>query len=57
MALTDHANPEEIKRATMHATNKEFERYSKVKKPEVKSIYEMTRCTTNDQPKKKRVRK
>jgi integrase len=41
MALRDHATPEQIKRATFHATNKAFERYYRIERDEVKSIYEL----------------
>lgn len=53
ISLTEFASPEQIKRATMHSTNRAFERYYKVEKPEIKGIYEKTRCNTNVIPKKK----
>ena len=42
LALLDHATPEQIRRATMHSTNKAFERYYRVTKSEVESIYNAT---------------
>ena len=53
LALTEFATPEQIKRATMHSTNTAFERYYKVTKGQVKSIYESTRCNTSVIPNKK----
>ncbi len=41
MALRDHATPEQIRRATMHTTNKAFERYYRIERDEVKNIYEL----------------
>jgi hypothetical protein len=41
MALREFATPEQIKRATMHSTNKAFERYFKVERREVKNIYKL----------------
>ena len=41
MALRDHATPEQIRRATMHSTNKAFERYYRIERDEVKNIYEI----------------
>lgn len=42
LGLLDHATPEQIRRATMHSTNKAFERYFKVTKEEVVSVYNAT---------------
>lgn len=53
IALTNFATPEQIKRATMHATNSAFERYYQVTVSEVKSVYQATRCDTAVIPKKK----
>lgn len=38
-ALREFNSPEEIKRATMHTTNKAFERYFKIEIDELKNIY------------------
>lgn len=43
-------SPEEIRRATMHSTNKAFERYYRVEADEVRSIYAKTRPATKVQP-------
>lgn len=46
VSLRDHATPEQIKRATMHSTNKAFERYFQVSREELEKIYERTSCDT-----------
>jgi len=38
-ALRKHFSPEEIKRATMHSTNKAFERYFQIESDDVRMIY------------------
>ncbi len=38
-ALREFNSPEEIKRATMHTTNKAFERYFQIEMEDVRSIY------------------
>jgi integrase len=53
VALRHHATPEQIRRATMHSTNKAFERYFQVSKDELVSLYSLTNRPTNDQPKRK----
>jgi len=52
--LRNYATPEQIKRATMHTTNKAFERYFQVSKEELQEMYEHTKCDTPVIPKKKR---
>lgn len=42
-ALRKHCTPEQIRRATMHSTNKAFERYFKVESDEVKEVYSTAR--------------
>lgn len=42
LALRNFATPEQIRRASMHSTNKAFERYFKVESEEVKNIYALT---------------
>jgi hypothetical protein len=42
MALRQHRTPEEIKRATMHSTNKAFERYFRIEADGIRSIYKDT---------------
>lgn len=45
--LREFATPEQIKRATMHTTNKAFERYYKVSREELQEIYQATQgCDT-----------
>lgn len=41
-ALRAYRTPEEIKRATMHTTNKAFERYFKIEAEDLRSIYQDT---------------
>ena len=53
IALTSFATPEQIRRATMHATNSAFERYYQVTVEEVRNVYQATRCDTAVIPKKK----
>ena len=43
IALTNLATPEQIRRATMHATNSAFERYYQVTVAEVRDVYQATR--------------
>lgn len=42
MALRQYVSPEEIRRATMHSTNKAFERYFRIESDEVRDIYQLT---------------
>jgi len=42
IALRSLASPEQIKRATMHSTNKAFERYFKIEAEEVREVYKLT---------------
>ena len=42
LALRQFKTPEQIRRATMHSTNKAFERYFRVELEEVKDVYELT---------------
>jgi hypothetical protein len=44
-ALRMHRTPEEIKRATMHTTNKAFERYFQIEADDVRNIYRDTLVT------------
>ena len=44
-ALRTHRTPEEIKRATMHTTNKAFERYFQMEADDVRNIYRDTVVT------------
>lgn len=46
VGLREHATPEQIRRATMHSTNKAFERYYLVSKEELQEIYQATKCDT-----------
>ena len=39
MALRKYRTPEEIKRATMHQTNKAFERYFQIESEDISAIY------------------
>jgi integrase len=43
IALRKFRTPEEIKRATMHSTNKAFERYFRIESDDLRGIYEDTR--------------
>ena len=43
LALRQFKTPEQIRRATMHSTNKAFERYFRVELEEVKEVYNATR--------------
>ena len=53
IALTEFATPEQIKAGTMHTTNKAFERYYRVDKSDLKSLYSLTNTNgQNDQQKK-----
>lgn len=49
MALRKLASPEEIRRATMHSTNKAFERYYRVEGDELRDVYSLTRQRESDQ--------
>ncbi|PID71642.1 MAG: hypothetical protein CSB34_06135 [Desulfobulbus propionicus] len=42
MALRQFATPEQIKRATMHTTNRAFERYFQISKNELQDLYSLT---------------
>jgi len=42
--LRNYATPEQIKSATMHTTNKAFERYFQVSKEELQEMYNHTKC-------------
>ena len=42
-ALRQFCSPEEIKRATMHSTNKAFERYFQIESDDLRTIYGKTR--------------
>lgn len=47
IGLRQHATPEQIKRATMHTTNKAFERYFIASREELQDLYEATQvCDT-----------
>ncbi len=52
IALGEFFTPEELKQASMHSTNKAFERYFRVKPEMVKSVYQVGRDTQNTQSKK-----
>jgi hypothetical protein len=41
-ALRQYCSPEEIKRATMHSTNKAFERYFQIESDDLREIYSKT---------------
>ena len=43
-ALREFCSPEEIKRATMHTTNKAFERYFQIELDDVRGIYKKTKA-------------
>ena len=43
IALRKYRTPEEIKRATMHSTNKAFERYFRIESDDLRDIYKDTR--------------
>jgi len=49
--LRNFATPEQIKRATMHSTNKAFERYFLVSREEIQEIYQATNGDTGVMPK------
>jgi len=42
IALRKYRTPEEIKRATMHSTNKAFERYFRIESDDLRDIYKDT---------------
>lgn len=44
-ALREHCSPEQIKRATMHSTNKAFERYFQIEMDEVRNVYAETKMS------------
>jgi len=52
VALREHHTPEQIRRATMHSTNKAFERYFQLSREELKAVYTVTERPTTDQPKR-----
>ncbi len=55
LALRQVATPEQIRRATMHSTNKAFERYFRVETDEVKDVYQLARSGQRvDNQKRKR---
>ena len=43
-ALREFCSPEEIKRATMHTTNKAFERYFQIELDDVRGVYKKTKA-------------
>jgi integrase len=47
MALREFATPEMIRRATMHSTNKAFERYFRIESEEVRDVYRLTNRRSN----------
>lgn len=47
LALREFKTPEQIRRATMHSTNKAFERYFRVESEEVRDVYELARNSKN----------
>ena len=49
MALRQYRTPEEIKKATMHSTNKAFERYFQMGTEDIREIYGDTRATVKKQ--------
>ena len=48
IGLREFATPEQIKRATMHTTNKAFERYFQVSKEELQRLYQATQKRDTD---------
>ncbi len=46
IGLREFATPEQIKRATMHSTNKAFERYYIPSRIELQELYQATKCDT-----------
>jgi len=48
LALREFATPEQIRRASMHSTNKAFERYFRVEKNEILDIYQFAAKTTSN---------
>lgn len=48
LALREFATPEQIRRASMHGTNKAFERYFRVEKNEILDIYQFAAKTTSN---------
>ncbi len=42
-ALRNEYSPEQIKKATMHSTNKAFERYFQIESNDLREMYESTR--------------
>ena len=49
-ALRAYRTPEEIKRATMHSTNKAFERYFQIESDDLRKIYSKTKRTSKSVP-------
>jgi integrase len=43
-ALREYCSPEQIKRATMHTTNKAFERYFQIELDDIRAIYQNTKA-------------
>ena len=56
-ALRHYCSPEEIKRATMHVTNKAFERYFQIESDDLREIYSKTKTATIMQPEELQVKK
>jgi hypothetical protein len=52
VALRSSHTPEQIKRATMHSTNKAFERYFQLSKEELRDVYSVTSGETLGQRKR-----
>jgi uncharacterized protein Yka (UPF0111/DUF47 family) len=46
IALRKYRTPEEIRRATMHSTNKAFERYFRIESDDLRDIYKDTKKAT-----------
>ena len=57
VGLREHATPKQIRRATMHSTNKAFERYFLVSREELQEMYQATQCDTGVIPKQKKRRR
>ena len=52
VALRTSHTPEQIRRATMHSTNKAFERYFQLSKEELREVYSVTAGETLGQRKR-----
>lgn len=48
IGLREFATPEQIRRATMHTTNKAFERYFQVSREELQRLYQATQSSDTD---------